>query len=129
SERAELEELAVAYNKRSAILLYLWVPHSAHAKYDLTAIRLPPYSDECYAKKGSGGVDCDYPTDHLYKAFWPGLKTAAPAAYRFLKSLIYTTKDQIALLGKVNNDGQSVEDAARGWVKDNVNVWRAWIPN
>jgi glycine betaine/proline transport system substrate-binding protein len=129
TETAMIEELDRAYTKRAPILLYLWVPHSAHAKYDLTAVKLPDYSDACYAKRASGGVDCDYPTDKLYKAFWPGLKNLNPKAYTFLKNFSYTTKDQIGLLGKVNNDKQTVEQAARGWIQANQNVWKAWIPN
>src|SRR5207302_1536762 len=35
SEDAELAELDSVYNKRGAILLYLWSPHAALAKYDL----------------------------------------------------------------------------------------------
>jgi glycine betaine/proline transport system substrate-binding protein len=128
SEFAELSELDDVYQKRGAVLLYLWVPHSALAKYDLTPVQLPPYSDACYAQVNTGGVDCDYPADHLFKIFWPGLKEANPRAYQFLKSFNYTTKDQIQLLGKVDNQKESVEQAAREWIAANTAIWQTWLP-
>jgi glycine betaine/proline transport system substrate-binding protein len=103
------------------------VPHSALAKYDLTPVSLPAYSDDCYAKASTGGINCDYPADHLMKIFWPGLKDSNPKAYQFLRNFNYTTKDQIALLGKVDNDKQAIDAAARGWIEANKSVWQGWI--
>jgi glycine betaine/proline transport system substrate-binding protein len=128
SEQAELTELDNVYNKRGAILMYLWTPHSALAKYDLSVVQLPAYSDDCYAKASSGGVACDYPADHLFKIFNPALKTANPRAYQMLKNFSYTTKDQIELLGAVDNNGQSLDQAARAWMTANASVWQSWIP-
>jgi glycine betaine/proline transport system substrate-binding protein len=128
SEDAELAELDTVYNKRGAILMYLWTPHAALAKYDLTPVSLPPYSDQCYSQAASGGVACDYPADRLFKIFWPGLKDANPRAYAFLQAFSYTTKDQIDLLGLVDNQKMSIDQAARSWIQSNQRVWQAWIP-
>jgi len=127
SEQAELTELDSVYNKRGAILMYLWTPHSALAKYDLTAVQLPPYSDASYAQAASGGVNCDYPADHLFKIFWPGLKSANPKVYGFLQRFALTTEDQVQLLGKVDNQGESLQQAARDWINANTATWHAWI--
>jgi glycine betaine/proline transport system substrate-binding protein len=127
SEQAELAELDSVYNKRGAILLYLWSPHSALAKYDLTAVALPPYSDACYANAPTS-VACDYPADHLFKILWPGLATANPKVHQFLRSFTLTTADQIQLLGQVDNLGQTIPQAARGWVDANTSIWQTWIP-
>jgi glycine betaine/proline transport system substrate-binding protein len=128
SEEAELAELDNVYNRRGAILLYLWSPHSALAKYDLSPVALPPYSDDCYAKAADGGVDCDYPADHLFKIMWPGLKTANPRVYQFLRNVTLQTKDQIALLGSVDNQGNTIAAAARTWIDTNKPTWQTWIP-
>jgi glycine betaine/proline transport system substrate-binding protein len=125
SEDAEIAEIDRAYTRRAPILFYMWVPHSLHAKYDVTPVALKPYSEACYADPAK--IDCDYPADRLFKVFWPQLKTRAPSAYTLLKRFSYTTKDQIALLGKVANDKQTVEQAARAWIRDNQAVWRNWI--
>lgn len=127
TEQAELDELASAYARREPILMYMWTPHSALSKYDMTAVQLPPYSDACYAKAAAHGIDCDYPPDQLFKIFWPSLEAAAPAAYRFLKAFRYTTKDQITLLQRINNDHLSITDAARGWIDANAVIWQTWI--
>jgi glycine betaine/proline transport system substrate-binding protein len=128
SEEAILAALDAAYSRQEPLLFYFWTPHSIHAKYDLTEVKLPPYSEECYAKAESGGIDCDYPPDELFKIFWVGLADAAPEAYTLLKKMNYTTEDQISMIAAVELDGMSVEDAARQWLDANEAAWSAWLP-
>ncbi len=128
SEEAILSSLDAAYSRQDPVLFYFWTPHSIHAKYELTRVALPEYSEECYAKAESGGVDCDYPSDNLFKIFWPGLKDAAPDAYTLLKNMSYTTEDQISMIAAVELEGQSVEAAARAWLDANQATWQAWLP-
>lgn len=127
SEEAILSSLDAAYGRQDPVLFYFWTPHSIHAKYELTRVALPDHSEECYAKAESGGVDCDYPSDNLFKIFWPGLKDAAPDAYALLKNMSYTTEDQISMIAAVELEGQSVEDAARAWLDANEATWSAWL--
>lgn len=128
SEEAILAALDSAYSREEPLLFYFWTPHSIHAKYDLTEVKLPPYSEECYAKADSGGVDCDYPPDELFKIFWVGLADAAPDAYTLLKNMNYSTEDQIGMIAAVELDGMSVEDAARQWLDAHEDTWRSWLP-
>lgn len=128
SEEAILAALDAAYSRQDPILFYFWTPHSIHAKYELTEVQLPPYSDECYAKAESGGIDCDYPADELFKIFWGGLAEAAPEAYTLLKNMNYSTEDQISMIAAVELDGSSVEEAARAWLDANEATWQAWLP-
>lgn len=128
SEEAVLSALDAAYSRQEPLLFYFWTPHSIHAKYDLTEVELPPYSDECYARAESGGVDCDYPSDVLFKVFWSGLEEAAPDAYALLKNMNYDTATQIGLIADVELSGKSVDEAARDWVDANESVWSAWLP-
>jgi glycine betaine/proline transport system substrate-binding protein len=128
SEEAMLAELENAYNQRQPLLFYFWTPHSLHAKYDLTAVSLPPYSEECYAEASSGGVACSYPPDPLFKIFWSDLEDYAPLAYDFLRNFNYTTRDQIGLIAQVDLEGKSGEEAARTWVEQNEHIWQTWIP-
>lgn len=128
SEEALLAALDAAYSRQDPILFYFWTPHSIHARYDLTEVKLPPYSDECYAKADQGGIDCDYPPDILFKIFWVGLKDYAPEAYTFLKNFNYSTEDQIQLIAAIELDGKSAEEAAREWIAANEAKWKAWLP-
>ena len=127
SEEAILSALDAAYSREEPVLFYFWTPHSIHAKYDLTRVALPEYSEECYAKAESGGVDCDYPSDGLFKIFWPGLQAAAPDAYALLKNMNYSTEDQIGMIAAVELDGAAVEAAARAWVDANEAIWSTWL--
>jgi glycine betaine/proline transport system substrate-binding protein len=128
SEEAILAQLDSAYSREEPVLFYFWTPHSIHAKYDLTRVELPPYSDDCYAEADAGGVDCDYPGDELFKIFWSGLAEVAPDAYVLLSNMQYTTDAQIEMIAAVEIEGQSVEEAAQAWVDANEDVWRAWLP-
>lgn len=128
SEEAILAQLDTAYSREEPVLFYFWTPHSIHAKYDLTRVALPEYSDDCYAEAASGGVDCDYPGDDLFKIFWSGLAEAAPDAHTLLANMNYSTEDQIGMIAAVEIDGQSVEDAAQAWVDANEAVWSGWLP-
>jgi glycine betaine/proline transport system substrate-binding protein len=128
SEDALLSALDAAYSRQEPILFYFYKPHAIFAKYDLSEVELPPYSEECYAQKDSGGIDCDYPDDVLFKIFWSGLQEAAPDAYTFLKNMNYDTDTQIGMIADVELDGQSVEETARAWVDANESVWSTWLP-
>jgi glycine betaine/proline transport system substrate-binding protein len=128
SEEAILAALDSAYSREAPLLFYFWTPHSAHARYALTEVALPPYSDECYATAAEGGVDCDYPSDVLFKIFWGGLAEAAPDAYALLKNISYSTEEQIGMIAAVELDGVSVEDAARAWLDANEATWQSWLP-
>ncbi len=128
SEQAILAQLDAAYSRRTPILFYLWTPHSIHAKYDLTEVKLPAYSEACYAKIAIGGVDCDYPPDKLFKILWPGLKEKAPEAYQLLKAMNYSTKDQIKMIAEVELNKKNKEQAAREWLTANEATWKAWLP-
>jgi glycine betaine/proline transport system substrate-binding protein len=128
SEQALLAALDSAYNRQEPILFYFWTPHSVHANYDLTAVKLPPYSEECYAKIPEGGVDCDYPEDVLFKVANAELKNTDPDAYTFLTNFNYTNDDQISMIAKVDSGEMTAEEAAQEWVDNNEAVWRAWLP-
>lgn len=128
SEQAVLAAVDGAYSRQEPILFYFWTPHSIHAKYELTPVQLPDYSEECYAGAESGGVACDYPEDVLFKAAWSGLAEAAPDAYQLLKNMQYRNEDQIAMIAATEIDGKEPAVAAQEWVTANESVWKAWLP-
>jgi glycine betaine/proline transport system substrate-binding protein len=130
SEEALLAALDSAYSRQEPILLYLWTPHSALNAYDLTEVKLPAYSEDCYASAATDGADiaCDYPPDELFKIANKDLAEQAPAAYTLIKNMSYTTKDQIEMLAAVETDGLTVEEAAAQWITDHPDVWKTWLP-
>jgi len=128
SEDSLIAEVEETYSRQTPILFYFWTPHYLFAKLDLIEVKLPEYSKDCYAKRDTGGIDCDYPLDILFKILWAGLKDHTPEVYRFFKNFKYSSDDQITMLAQVEVHGKTVEEAARYWIEMNKNVWRAWIP-
>jgi glycine betaine/proline transport system substrate-binding protein len=127
SEEAILAQLEAAYSRQDPILIYFYRPHSAFARYDLTNVALPDHTAECYAKADAGGVDCDYPTDNLFKVAWSGLQAAAPEAYALLSAMTYTTDDQVTMIAAVDTDGKTPEQAAQAWLDANTATWQGWL--
>jgi glycine betaine/proline transport system substrate-binding protein len=128
SEEAILAALDSAYSRQAPVLFYFYSPHSAFNRYELERVWLPDYSDECYAREAEAGIDCDYPSDQLFKIVWGGLSEAAPDAYQFLQNFNYTTEDQIQMIAAVDSEGLSPEAAASAWIEANEDVWREWLP-
>lgn len=128
SEEALLAAVDTAYTAGDPFLMYFWTPHWVHALYDLTMVQLPEYSEQCYATRESGGVDCAYPSDTLIKVFWSGLADYAPDAHHVLQQFTLTNLDQIHMMAAVQLDDVSVEDAAQTWIDQNETTWRAWLP-
>jgi glycine betaine/proline transport system substrate-binding protein len=131
SEKATLAALDDAFKRRAPLLLYFWTPHWAHAKYDLTEVRLPPFDKACAdaaRDRGGAGYDCDYANDILFKAFSIRLQHKAPDAFRFLSNFRYTNDDQEQIAFQVDVKGVPVATAARRWVDQHPDVWRAWLP-
>jgi glycine betaine/proline transport system substrate-binding protein len=131
SEEAILAAVEAAYNREEPILFYFWTPHSIHAKYELTEVELPAYSEDCYAGVADGeidGVACDYPEDALFKIFWADLEEEMPEAFEFLSNFTYSNDDQIAMIAAVELDGLTVEEAAQAWVDENEAIWSEWLP-
>ena len=128
SEEALLAALDSAYSREDPVLFYFWTPHSVHAQFDLVQVELPAYSDECYAGVDSGGVDCAYPSDELFKILSAQLKDEAPDVDQFLRNFSYGTPDQIQMIAAIELEGSSPEEAARAWIEANESVWQGWLP-
>lgn len=130
SEPATVAEIDARYAAEEPILLYWWTPTAAVAKYDLTNVLLPEWTEECGASaaSGDGGVDCDYPEDPIFKAASAELEEKAPDVYAFLEAFTITTDDQLEMLPPVEIDGDDPVAVAEQWVADHEDTWRAWLP-
>ena len=128
SEQAVLAALDSAYSRKEPLLFYLWTPHSVHNKYELVPVKLPDYSDECYAEANAGKKACDYPKDVLFKVANARLKEAAPDAYQFLANMKLSDADQIAMIADVELNGKTPAEAAKAWIEKHEAVWSKWLP-
>jgi glycine betaine/proline transport system substrate-binding protein len=114
SEQAILAALDAAYSREEPILFYFWTPHSIHAKYDLTEVKLPDYSDACYAKAKEGAVACDYPPDYAVRDRLDGPEGQGAGGLPAQEHK-YTNDDR-SHLAAVDTDKKSAEEAAQAWI-------------
>ena len=126
SENALFAQVDSAYSRKEPIVFYYWQPNWPFAKYKFTKVKLPNYTDACYADPNK--VACDYPDDPLYKIAWSGLKDAAPDAYALLKNMSYTNDDQVSIIGDIVINKMKPADAAKAWIDKNEAKWAMWLP-
>ena len=125
SEEALLAEVDTAYARQEPVLFYFYSPHAVFQKFDLTAVELPAYSDDCYADEAA--IACAYPADQLMKIFNADLAEKDADVHTFLSNMNYGSEAQVEMLASVDG-GSSVEEAAQAWVDANGSVWQAWLP-
>jgi glycine betaine/proline transport system substrate-binding protein len=130
SDAASIAELKSAYSKGEPILFHLWEPHWIHAEYDLSALDLPPYSDECYGlvEGMEATFSCQWPTDPGNTIVRTGFGDEFPDAYQFFKKFALTNAQYAHMQGAVELNDKTVEEAVRDWMAGNESVWRAWLP-
>jgi glycine betaine/proline transport system substrate-binding protein len=132
SEAASLAALDTAVKNDEPILMYWWTPQWANAKYDLTEVKLPEYSDECadiaLNDPEAKGYNCDYADDVLYKAFSSALQGKDAAAYGFLSNFNWTADDQNEVALAIQ-EGTDPEEAAQTWIDANQETVQSWLPS
>ena len=129
SEEESMVELQRRTEAQEPILLYWWTPTAAVAQFDLVNVALPDRTEACAEAMaaGFGRIDCDYPSDELFKVSSVTLATKAPDVARFLREFTLTTEDQMSLLVVVEREGQTIDAAAATWIAEHEPLWRAWL--
>ena len=129
SEGALVTEIRAATEKKSPLLITFWQPHWAMSAYDMEWVALPAGEPACYEDASWGPnpnatSDCDFLPTTIFKAGWPGIKDKWPAAHEILVNYKLSTADQQPLMGQIDVDGQSVEDAVSAWMAANEATWK-----
>ncbi|SMY07519.1 ABC transporter substrate-binding protein [Flavimaricola marinus] len=132
TDAALFAELESAYQRQAPIVLWLYSPHWAPAKYEGSFVEFPPYSAECYNDPSVGinpnaAYDCGKPTGPIWKVAWAGIDEKWPGAAEIIREYTLTNDEMGALVSSIDLDGVSVEDAAAGWMSANEATWQAWI--
>ena len=132
TDAALFAELEAAYQRKDPIILWIYSPHWAPAKYEGKFVEFPPYSKECYEDPAVGlnpdmAYDCGKPSGPIYKAAWKGVDAKWPGAAKAIRAFTLTNEDMGAMVGAVDLDGKTVEDVAADWVAKNEAIWSAWI--
>ncbi|UXX83770.1 ABC transporter substrate-binding protein [Roseovarius pelagicus] len=129
SEGALITELRAATEKKSPLLITFWQPHWAMSAYDVQFVDLPVGEPACFEDPAWGPNpnavnDCDFAPTRIFKATWSGFDEKWPAAAEILANFTLNVADQQPLMGKIDVEGQSVEEAVAAWMGANEDKWK-----
>lgn len=132
TDAALFAELESAYQRKAPIVLWLYSPHWAPAKYKGSFVQFPAYTPECYSDPSWGSnpdsaYDCGKPTGPIWKVAWEGVEKKWPGAAKAIKAFTVSNADMGDMVGKVDLDGAKIEDVVAEWLKANEAEWSTWI--
>ena len=131
TDAALFAELESAYQREAPIVLWIYAPHWAPAKYKGEWVEFPPYTPECYSDPSVGinpnaAYDCGKPRGPIWKVAWAGVEDKWPGAAKMIRNFNISNDDMGALVAQVDLDGMSVDDAVAGWLAANEAKWSTW---
>jgi len=131
TDAAMFAELDSAYQRKAPIMLWIYSPHWAPAKYKGEWVEFPEYTKDCYTDPKWGvnpdkKYDCGKPHGEIYKYAWGGMKEKWPVAYKVAKAYKIETEVLNKMSGEIDLDGKSIEDVAAEWIDANEATWKAW---
>lgn len=132
TDAALFAELESAYQREAPIILWVYVPHWAPAKYEGEFVEFPPYTPECYADPSVGinpdmAYDCGKPRGPIWKAAWAGLEDKWPGAYAAIEAYTLGNDEMSAMVAEVDLDGKPIDEVVEAWLAANEDRWKAWI--
>jgi len=132
TDAALFAELESAYQRKAPIVLWLYQPHWAPAKYEGSFVEFPPYTPECYSDPSWGinqnaAYDCGKPQGPIWKVAWAGVEDKWPGAASAIKAFHITNAEMGELIAKVDLEGEKVEDVVDGWMAAHEDIWKGWI--
>jgi glycine betaine/proline transport system substrate-binding protein len=132
TDAALFAELEAAYQRKDPVLLWIYSPHWAPAKFEGEWIEFPPYEAACYTDPAWGSnpdaaYDCGKPTGPIWKAGWVGLKDKWPGAYKAIKNFNLSSDEMNQMVVEVDLDGKEVDAVVAEWVKNNEDRWKKWL--
>lgn len=131
TDAAMFAELDSAYQRKAPVMLWIYSPHWAPAKYQGEWIQFPEYTAECYGDPKWGinpdkAHDCGKPHGEIWKFSWGGMKDKWPVAYKVAKAYQIDVADLNELSGEVDLEGKTIEEVAATWITANEAKWKAW---
>jgi glycine betaine/proline transport system substrate-binding protein len=131
TDGAMFAELDSAYQRKAPILLWIYSPHWAPAKYKGEWIQFPEYEPACYTDPKWGinpdkKYDCGKPHGEIWKYSWKGLKDKWPIAYKVAKAYNIDTAELNKMSGEVDLESKSMDDVAAAWIAANEAKWKEW---
>jgi glycine betaine/proline transport system substrate-binding protein len=132
TDAALFAELESAIQREAPIMLWVYAPHWAPAKYEGEWVEFPEYTAECYDDPSWGlnpdmAYDCGKPFGDIWKVAWAGLDDKWPGAAEAIKAFTISNDDMGAMITKVDLEGTTVQDVVAEWMAANEGTWKGWI--
>jgi glycine betaine/proline transport system substrate-binding protein len=131
TDAAMFAELESAYQRKAPIILWIYTPHWAPAKYKGEWVQFPEWTPECYNDPAWGSnpdkaYDCGKPHGEIYKYSWKGFADKWPVAHKIAKNMKFTDDEMNQLIGQVDLDKKSLDEVADAWIAANGDKIKQW---
>jgi glycine betaine/proline transport system substrate-binding protein len=132
TDAALFAELESAYQRQAPVLLWIYSPHWATAKYKGEWIEFPKYEPACYTdpawgENKSATHDCGKPRGPIWKVGWAGLKDKWPGAHKAIKAFTLDNDEMSQMIVAVDLEGKKIEEVVADWIAKNESRWKPWI--
>lgn len=132
TDAALFAELESAYQRKAPVLLWVYAPHWAPAKYQGEWVAFPEYTVACYTDPAWGGntamaYDCGKPFGDIWKVGWAGLKDKWPGAHKAISAFAIDNAEMGAMITEVDLNGKTVDAVVAGWIAANEARWMPWV--
>lgn len=132
TDAALFAELESAYQRQAPVLLWVYAPHWAPAKYEGEWVEFPTYTAECYTDPAWGGNpdmthDCGKPFGEIWKVGWVGLKDKWPGAYKAVGAFTIDNDEMGQMITEVDLNGKAIDAVVADWMAANEARWSTWI--
>ncbi|MGO4908278.1 ABC transporter substrate-binding protein [Pseudorhodobacter sp. W20_MBD10_FR17] len=132
TDAALFAELESAVQREAPVMLWIYAPHWAPAKFEGDWVAFPEYTPECYSDPAWGlnpdmAYDCGKPFGAIWKVGWAGLADKWPGAEKAIKAFTIDNKEMGAMITEVDLNDSSVEAVVADWMDKNEARWSGWI--
>lgn len=132
TDAALFAELESAYQRQAPIILWVYAPHWAPAKYEGEWVEFPAYTKECYEDEAWGInpdalYDCGKPRGPIWKVAWSGVKEKWPGAHKAIGAFSIDNDEMGAMITEVDLNGKKIEDVVGEWMSRNESRWSEWV--
>lgn len=116
SEAGMVSQIARASRKQEWVAFLGWAPHPMNSNFDIE-----------YLSGGDDYFGPNYGGANVYTNVRKGYTTECPNVGKLLTNLSFGLELENEVMGKILNDGQSPEVAAREWLKANPDTLEPWL--
>ncbi|MWB79279.1 choline ABC transporter substrate-binding protein [Pseudooceanicola sp. 216_PA32_1] len=116
SEQGMLAQVKRADGKGEPVVFLGWEPHPMNANFDMT-----------YLEGGDDFFGPDLGGATVYTNVRKGYVAECPNVGKFLENLSFSLAMENEIMGKILDDGEDGEDAAKEWLAAHPDAWMPWL--